>query len=499
MMRTSKQSARSSASFLSLASVLLGILTLFSACQDGSPTAETAPTFVSFSLSMPSTVATDGQEEQALIRSFDRITGLRILVERVLSGEVAVDTTYQVSGSTDGFTLEVVIKLLSDPEEFRMSMIGLQGGAELFRAEQLVTLNSQDRYGGRDLLLPLSYTGPGVRVRVEDPIGNPHEGVSVLLETENGILETSETNANGVALFIDIPAGAFTVRPVPLSGQEYCPSVHQGVLGGQESFATVAFEAGQPCDARYLILSGGDFDHNSAVVAGLQPLLPESRFESYFFLNDPPAFAMLVRYNAVLLYEDGVFGGSQILGNRVAEYLAQGGNLVVGTFYWQNRSDGPFNTRGWGALEGWDIFSSAGGATYTPGSLDPNSVVPHAVMSGVSALESTGFRGGVSGGGSGVLARWNDGIPLVGISGGENGTRVVAISFFPAGGGTGDAMTLYANAVQWAGSGGLASNASGSSQNTAGVDWKAPPPFNYRSDDPGDTPSRKLGGTHHKH
>lgn len=482
---------------LTLLCIGAGIIYLGS-CQDGSPMSETLPGSVSFSLSMSPAAAAAGPEEEALIRSFDHINGLRLLVERVPSGEVAIDTTFQVAGGAAGYTLAVVVELLSDPEEFRMSMIGLQGETELFRAEQLVTLSSQDRQGGRSLLLPVSYSGPGIRARLEDATGNPLEGVTVGLEGENGFLETSETDAKGVALFIDVPPGTYRVRPIPLSGEGYCPTEHQVVLRDQDGLAAASFEAGKPCDARYLVLSGGDFNHNSVLEAELQSFLPESRFESYYFLNDPPALTMLVRYNAVLLYEDGVFGGSQILGNRVAEYLAQGGNLVVGTFYWQNRSDGPFETRGWGALEDSDIFSAAGGAKYTSGSMDPDSKVEHTVMSGVDSIESTGFWGGVAGGGSGVLARWKDGTPLIGVSGSSAGTRIVAISFFPVGGTSGDGTLLYANALHWAGTGNASSGATGSSGQAFSLAIPNPDSADPTNAKAAVNPSKSMGGTHHR-
>ena len=138
---------------------------------------------------------------------------------------------------------------------------------------------------------------------------------------------------------------------------------------------------------------------------------------------------------------------------RVAEYVAAGGNVVFGGFYWQNRSDGPLGHPGWGDLESLDPFSASGGTRYAPGSL--GSTAPHPITQGVTALTVSNWWGGVSAkGGTSVVATWADGSPMAGHRTLSGGQRMVAISAFPGLMGqccsTGDFNRLWANAVEWA-------------------------------------------------
>ena len=111
---------------------------------------------------------------------------------------------------------------------------------------------------------------------------------------------------------------------------------------------------------------------------------------------------------------------------------------------------------GWGSLEMIDPFSSGAGQTYQAAVLDPATVV-HPLTTGLTLLTSTGFRGAVTAkAGTTVVARWNDGSPLIGYHVLPWGARMVAVSLFPASGvaATGDVVTLWRNAVAWAGAAG---------------------------------------------
>ncbi|MBK7830698.1 DUF4215 domain-containing protein [Nannocystis sp.] len=157
--------------------------------------------------------------------------------------------------------------------------------------------------------------------------------------------------------------------------------------------------------------------------------------------NMVPSLATLNQYEAVLLFENGLFGNAKAVGDAVAEYYNQGGKcVVIGTFYWQDRSDNTvFNTPGWGALEAVDVFlGKAGGSEYAPDSLDPNSIVPHPITQGVATLSAGSYRGGVEAKpGTTVLGKWlgpnklGTADPVVGFREDNNGSRFVGISIFP--------------------------------------------------------------------
>ena len=56
-----------------------------------------------------------------------------------------------------------------------------------------------------------------------------------------------------------------------------------------------------------------------------------------------PTLASLLAYDAVLLFENGIFANAPNVGNRLEEYANTGRAVVLGTFYEQDRSDSPFN------------------------------------------------------------------------------------------------------------------------------------------------------------
>jgi hypothetical protein len=213
------------------------------------------------------------------------------------------------------------------------------------------------------------------------------------------------------------------------------------------------------CQINLLILSGGDlaFANDTAAVSAMFTSMPGVTRSTLFFLNTAPTLGYLRQFDVILLFANGLFNQSTTLGNRIAEYVQAGGNVITATFYWQNRSDSSLEATGWGALEGIDPFSSGTGQTYQAALLNATATVAHPLTSGVNVLTSTGFRGAVTAkAGTTVVAQWNDGSPLIGYRILPWGSRMVAISLFPASGvaATGDVVTLWRNAVSWAGQAG---------------------------------------------
>jgi hypothetical protein len=131
--------------------------------------------------------------------------------------------------------------------------------------------------------------------------------------------------------------------------------------------------------------------------------------------------------------------------------------VITATFYWQNRSDSGLGSPGWGTLEALDAFTSGAGQTYQAADMNPNATVTHPLTAGLSSLTSTGFRGAVAAKtGTNVVASWADGSHLVGYRILPWGSRVVAVSLFPASANaaSGDVLTLWQNAVRWTGEAG---------------------------------------------
>lgn len=94
-------------------------------------------------------------------------------------------------------------------------------------------------------------------------------------------------------------------------------------------------------------------------------------------------------FDVILLYEDGTFSNSIPVGNRLYQYVMSGGDLVIGTFYWQDRSGEGWNGS-WGDLEMIEPLYG-GTCRYNLDSL--GSTVSHPLTEGVNSLKSF-YRGG---------------------------------------------------------------------------------------------------------
>ena len=111
----------------------------------------------------------------------------------------------------------------------------------------------------------------------------------------------------------------------------------------------------------------------------------------------PTLESLTSRFDALLLFEDGTFLSAPQLGSVVAAYARSGHAVVLGTFYDQDRTDGPpdFTPHGWGELESLDPNTTDGvGTAYAVRTL--GTTVPHPLTAGVTTLSATKFAGGNS-------------------------------------------------------------------------------------------------------
>ena len=166
--------------------------------------------------------------------------------------------------------------------------------------------------------------------------------------------------------------------------------------------------------ARVAVLSN---NFSAETAADFNAKIPGHTFTGVDVSASVPALsALLASYDVILLFEDNVFVNAPAVGNRVAEFANSGRAVVVGTFYDQDRSDATGGTtipHGWGALETLDADTTDGvGTAYAVRTLDPNSVVRHALTRGVTSLSALhGSPGPYAGGnqakpGTIVVAAW---------------------------------------------------------------------------------------------
>lgn len=437
------------------------VIALGLACSDE----PTAPDEVrgDLALSIVGPQAVSEAETVALGAAFDRVDSYWVVIVDAVTEELLVDATIQVSEGAAVHELGIAIPEEALGRTVRITLVAFDGSLELYRSEQTVTLSLDDA-GQLEVEVEIRYTGPGIRGVVRDVEGAPVAGLAVnLVRNGEEIVDVATTEDDGTYLFLDVATGSYAVTPTPRQGVEICPFRRDVTVVATDDALLANFVATDDCVTRVLVLSGGDFDDTDAA-ATLLASDQELSVSTFFHVNQLPSLDFLEQFEVVLVFMNGLFDESASLGDRLAAYVEGGGNIVTASFYYQGRSDSNLGSVGWGALETLDPFaarvdpvSGEGGATYDAVSLDAASVVtPHPITSFLGTLSSESYSSGVQAkGDTQVLARWDDGLPLVGFRTGSAGQRLVGVSLFPVPGETvsGDVQTLWRSVVRWAGFG----------------------------------------------
>jgi len=433
----------------------LAVAAFGAACSDGtSPEPGGVP--VLFSLVAPAGVSQ--AETDALSTAFGQVDTYHVTVQDSVSGSTLLDVTVSVAAGSSEHAIDLALPAPTIGLAMLVTVVGLDGPMELYRTAAY--LRVQDTSTATPMALGVRYTGPGIRGRVTDASGAPLADVDVDLMQGNALVGSMATDTDGTYLFVSVATGLYQVVPTPPGTQVVCPSL-RNVNVATTSSSIVADFGTQPtaCQIDLLIVSGGDlaFASDTTAVKAMFAGVPNLTTRAFFFVNNLPGLSVLSQYDVVLLFANGLFDQSVALGNQIEDYVQLGGNVITATFYWQNRSDSGLGTTGWGALEAIDPFSSGTGQTYSAATLNVGSIVAHPLTTGITTLTSTGFRGAVTAKtATTVVARWSDNSPLIGYQTLPQGSRMVAISLFPASGAgaTGNVTTLWRNAVTWAGAAG---------------------------------------------
>lgn len=124
----------------------------------------------------------------------------------------------------------------------------------------------------------------------------------------------------------------------------------------------------------------------------------------------PALGSLTASFDAVLLFEDGLFPNAPNVGNVVAQFAQSRRPVILASFYEQDRTGTTaLAANGWGALETLDPNTSDGtGTAYSARSLNPASIILHPLTYGVTSLTAHQFAGGNQAKpGTIVLARWS--------------------------------------------------------------------------------------------
>ena len=144
-----------------------------------------------------------------------------------------------------------------------------------------------------------------------------------------------------------------------------------------------------------------------------------------------PTLQQLQQYDAVFVYSDAGFNDGTALGNVLADYMDQGGGVVMATFaFW---SSGGLSIQGRIKTGGYLPFTT--GSQNSPGNLTLVPVLSgHPILSGVASFNggtSSYHNSGISiAPGATLVANWSNGQPLVGARETTNG-RIVGLNFYP--------------------------------------------------------------------
>jgi hypothetical protein len=412
-----------------------------------------------FSLEVPAGVS--AAETTALGTAFDEVDSYQIMVQDSVSGAVLHADTITVGSGLTEHRFEFDLPASTVGLRVRISVIGFDGSVELYRSTQFATV--QAAANAAPILLSIRYTGPGLRGTVATDSGAGQGGVSVGLYQASNLVRSVNTEPDGTYLFLNVAAGSYSVQPTPPPSLSVCPVGRTVTVQGSEALVADFRARTTPCQIDVLVLSGGDFD-DTQVVADMFVNTPGVTAQTFFYVNRTPGLATLRQYDVVLLFTNGIFDETTALGNELNQYVGVGGNLVIGSFYYQGRSDSGFGVPGWGSLQTLDPFvgdvdpfTGHAGATYAANSLATNSIVPHALTLGITSITSVaGYSAGVlAKPTTTVVASWTDGAPLIGYRVLGAGQRIVGVSLFPSASVptevAGDVQVLWENAVTWAG------------------------------------------------
>ncbi len=352
---------------------------------------------------------------------------------------VADPTVGQVSGGSERGPARIVAELLTGPADTIQLIVQPQPSS--------LAVVSGDGQSGP---VTLQLASPIV-VEVKATDGLPVVEVTVDFATTDG------GSFSAVSVVTDAAGQAQTNWTLgPTVGTQ---STTATVSGFPSVTATITATAVVRPFGRVLILSGGNANTNGTVQAEFSVRMSGFEFDTLFANLQTPTLDFLKGFQVVLLYEDGLFSNATNVGNALFDYIQAGGNLVIGTFYWQDRSDNTiFAPPGWGTLETIDPFLGPQGSEYNADVLDANSLVAHPLTTDVDSLYVGSFHGGVAAKtGTSVVASWSDGVPLIGYRIESGGQRIVAVSTYPAyefyGGFSGDFYQIWENALQWAAGG----------------------------------------------
>jgi hypothetical protein len=174
-----------------------------------------------------------------------------------------------------------------------------------------------------------------------------------------------------------------------------------------------------------------------------------------------PTLAKLRSYQSVMVYSDGGFSDASAMGNVLADYLDQGGGMVMQVFSVVTNVAGAYGIQGRLSTNGYMPFTAAGYASATPLTMVKD-LPAHPLLDGVTSFDggTLSFHGKPMSTNSGAttVAHWTDGQAFAGVK--DDGVgHSATLNFFPPSGdvfannwvSSTDGARLMVNGLVWSG------------------------------------------------
>ncbi|MEE9413516.1 MAG: Ig-like domain-containing protein [Methylococcales bacterium] len=364
--------------------------------------------------------------------------------ERVVLAAEATDdvhvaaVSFQVNGET-------VHSDTSGPYEFDFTVpLGING---LTFGAEAVDLASN--LGVADPVVVSVIPDPGTTVigQVVDEEGSPVEGASV--STINDL--TAMTNLEGLFTILDVPTvlgdinveASATLNGELATGQSSAVSpVSDGTTDvgvfpirvGGGKIALVHAEAGLEQNVKNALILTGVYEADDITFVNARTRTPD--------------LAELSDFDAVLVWSDHTFNNSTLLGNVLADYVEQGGGVVLATYVFSQ----PWSIAGRITEPQFSPFLVTNNLIRTSGVLDlTQSNTDHPILSGINSASYIGnsnYTNPPLANGATLIAKDTNGNNLIAIN---SDNKVVGISIWPGGQSSSNTNVsmIYANALSF--------------------------------------------------
>lgn len=183
-------------------------------------------------------------------------------------------------------------------------------------------------------------------------------------------------------------------------------------------------------DLTHILVISNTTGNNGWIQSNFPTHMDGFDFETWNFADSVPTVEQLNQFDAILLFENGTEGAiCDSVGDRMHDYVMGGGNLVIGTFYWQDRSDGGYGEVGWGNLESIDPIIANDGDAYNEDTL--GTWINHPLTRGLDSITCEYGAGYDSlRAGATAVAWWTSGEIFMAYNKPEG--RIVALTLWPA-------------------------------------------------------------------